>query len=1629
MQNPSVTPADISIENGAYEVLQNRLNQSKSHLREKLGQLNEARKQVFGSLETTLLTTERIHTANNCVPHDMVAFGDCFMFGYNVHLGLKTNVELSDVFSIYTYHNHSFQEQDYALINHPGFVDDFQKLYKYYKDTIFIRFVQSGPYLYMVFRISKGLDDIKAFKWQIQGKSLVYLDNRSELEIQQPEQHDFRWQRVSRDAHRKGKFPHISIEDKVFVETLQGDLTIKVEDNTDSGQGIYQEPVDDADQTLDDVEIFYALLENLVLLRIRPYQEKQFRYFVFNTKLQEVRRIDALEDACLLLPDGQGILFPNGYYLQTGTFKTFGNDLSDLRFEKKIQSPNGEDFLYVFYNRVQGIYQLLFYNLITQQTGTPIICHGYTIFDNGELCYFNGDPEPKRHHAIRIWQTPFVAPDFTITQKNDSYLYKVGNKDIVRLMAESQLLINLIDKGESYEDLYVDLKKQASTLLEAYYWLDKPDSFHVSEPISQIRDTAAAAIEEYEKVISIRKQTNEQLTKTTQATDQLLKKVRHARYEHIHDFVTYLTELRKVRGEIVSLSDLRYVDQPQVKEYENRLQETTERLAHDCIRFLSKENALQPYRQKMEAINQSIDKLQKVVDADKIEQEIQQSSADLEMLVEIVSNLKIEDVTLTTQIIDRISVLFSEFNKIKAYQKRKRKELLSVEGKAEFEAQKKLISQAMLNYLDVADTPARCDEYLNKLMVQLEELEGKFAEFDEFITQINDLREELYNAFEARKIQLTEARHKRANTLAQSAERILKAISNRVQNITSISELNGYFASDLMVDKVNSVIEELKALEDTTKAEDILSKLKSLKEDTIRQIRDRSEIYAEGGNTIRFGNHTFLVTTSSLALTTVTKEDKMYYHLTGTNFYEAVSDERMLAYRQYWEQSLLSENEQVYRAEYLAYLVFKAAQERNLAPIHELAALTEDALQARIQQFMMSRYEEGYIKGIHDHDATLILKSLLNIHQQAGLLRYASPARTCAALCWNHYLKPEQKTFINHQLKGAGAILKVFPQSSAFAELITLLRDEIRQFIQESRLFDISLAWEAAHYLFEELAGDDDFVFAQEAVAQKEAFLKQLERSKGKEAFHQSIESLKAHPFTQYELIRKWLLSWQQEAQQPEVYTEEAAYLLFAGEEQAYQTKTASLNAEIPSLQGSHSLIEQGVYPLHYIRFMQKLESFASEDVPAFTHFQALKKSITHQFEESLKLETFKPKVMSSFVRNRLIDKVYFPLIGANLAKQIGAAGDNKRTDRMGMLLLISPPGYGKTTLMEYIANRLGIIFMKINGPAIGHAVTSVDPETAPNAAAREELHKLNLAFEMGDNVMIYLDDIQHCHPEFLQKFISLCDAQRKIEGVYKGKSKTYDFRGKKICVVMAGNPYTESGDKFQIPDMLSNRADIYNLGDIIGDTAEDFKLSYIENCLTANPALHKLSGKSQKDVYALVKIAETGSREGISFEASHAAEEVNEYVAVLKKLLLIRDTVLRVNTEYIHSAAQAEAYRTEPSFKLQGSYRDMNKMAEKVQPVMNEAELQSLIMSHYESEAQTLTTGAEANLLKFKEMTKRISGAETQRWQEIKTIFLKNQQTLGYGSNGVGHAVAKMEDISQSLKAIAEYLNKNSEH
>jgi len=1621
---------EVSLEGGTYEVLKNRLQNYSADLRDTLKKLNQSRKDVFGAIETTLIGTERINTENNCIPWDMVPIGNKFLFGFNVHLGLKSQVELSDVFSIHKYEDHTFPVLNYDLINDDQFVTDFQKLYKYYKDTQFVKFAKIGPHLYMIFRIGKDVSDIKAFKWLIEGDELTYLDNRSEHEFKFPDQHAFRWKRTTRDFHREGEHPHISIEDRVFVETVGGDLTIKVEDNTDTGHGIYSEEVENQDQTLDDAEIMYAMLGNLILLKIRPYQEKNYRYIVFNSKLQEARSINAIKDACVLLPDDQGIIFSNGYYLQSGDYKLFQSGLENMVYEKTIASPNGEDYLYIFYNRTQGIYLLLPYNIIEQKVENPITCHGYAIFDNGELCFFNADNEPKKHHAAKIWQTPFTGPDFQPTSQNNSYLYKIGNKEVVRAMAECNEIISLIEKGENYDNLYVDLQRQSTDVIDSYHWLDHDEAFNALESLKGIRSTASSAIDEYDKVVRIRKNTQEQVNNVLGEVDTLIKKISRESHHNLETFVKNLTALRERRGETESLKSLRYVDEKEIEKYENILKEENTRYADSCVRFLLRDDALNEYQKKVSELENGISDVKKVVEVDELNEQIEQVSKDLEMLIDIVSNLKISDATQTTQIIDNISALFSILNKNRAALKKKKRELMLVEGKAEFNAQIKLIEQGVTNYIDLSDTPRKCDEYLAKLMVQLEELEGKFAEFEDYVEKISEKREEIYNAFEARKVALVEAKNKRANSLMQSADRILGAAQSRTQRMSSVGEINGYFSSDLMIEKLRNIVGELKELGDSVKSDDIQSRMKSLKEDAIRQLRDKTDLFEGGDDIIKFGKYKFTVNTQSLEVTIVPREDNLFYHLTGTNLYEEIKDQRLNDTRGVWDQPVISENDEVYRAEYLAFKILQEAVQpqkngqSEIKSLDELYRLTKGDLTKYIQKFMALRYNEGYMKGVHDHDAELILESLLKFYQSGGLLRYSSEARALADFYWNYLIEEDYKKLLDSRIKGLGIIIDVFPNLKEYVQIIEEVKSDIEEKLNDP--FVESLSSSAADYLFHEMKDNNDFVRSANATTLVEDFETYLKDKKIKKRFSDSTSQLN-DPTDQFKLIRKWLDAFVSHESREDDYEflSEAAIILLQ-QSGKHRMVNIPLVENIEGLQGGHGVIEDGVYHMNFNRFLQKLTHFEEKTVPAFKDFHAVKKELVTEFTEELRFEEFKPRIMSSFVRNKLINEVYLPLVGANLAKQIGEAGEGKRTDLMGMLLLISPPGYGKTTLMEYIANRLGVIFMKINGPAIGHNVTSVDPAEAPNAAAREELNKLNLAFEMGDNVMIYLDDIQHCNPEFLQKFISLCDAQRKIEGVYKGRSKTYDFRGKKVCVVMAGNPYTESGEKFKIPDMLANRADVYNLGDIIGDAANVFKLSYLENCITSNPVLNKLAGKSQEDVYTLVSAAEKGSMEGAEFEANHSPEEIKEYVEVFTKLFEVRDVILNVNMEYIRSAGQADEYRTEPAFKLQGSYRDMNKIAEKVFSVMNDEELQTLIKSHYENEAQTLTTGAEANLLKFRELNKKLSKEEQTRWAEIKEIFMKQQRLKGYGmGNQMGQMLSQIEDVTKGLEGIREALMK----
>lgn len=1616
MQDKDQNTTVETLEAGTYEIIKKRLQTGKDALNERLNLLNEARKDVFSSTDFSLIANQRITTENTCEARGIIAFGNLCIFGYNVHFGLRSDIELSDVFSIYLFENDQFTPQPLDLINDQTFVTDFKNLYKYYRDSIFSKFRRTENYLYMIFQTSKNIDDVKAFKWLIKGGKLIYQDDRSIHEVVKAPQHEFVWTKTTLEDRRLGTYPHISILNKVFIEATGGDITFKIEDNTQTGKGIYSEKVENKDQQLDDAEYYYADLGNLILVRIKPYQER-FRTFVFNTRTKEVLNIETLNDAGILLPDNQGIIFPNGYYLQNGEHKIFENELKQLEFFRKVVSPNGEDFLYAFYQNNRNTYVLMSYNIIKQQVETPIVCNGFTLYNDGTLIFFRSEQQAVRHHQIQIWQTPYPKILAENADQKDNVLYKIGNKDIVKAMAECREIIQLINKEDTYEGLYEDIVKKSRDLLDAYFWIADPATFGLSEPLSQIKDVANTAIDEFEKVKAQKEHSSEILQSTTKKVNDLLFSIKNAKSDTLEELVKLLARTRRMQGEVIELNALKYIDKQQIDELKQTLISTGNKLSEKTIEFLLRDESLLPYENKVIEQKDQVEEVLKVVDAGKIEENCKAISSELELLIDILNSLKIDDATQTTKIIEKISLIFASLNEVRAQLKKKIESLKSSEAIAEFRAQLTLLEQSVVNYLELAASPEKSDEYFTKVSVQIEELESKFADFDDFILIIADKRNEVVKAFDNRKAQLIEQINRRTSSLEQIGLRVLKNVENKAQSFQSKEEIQAFYSTDLMVDKVRKLAEELKGLGDVSKAENLENSLKTSLEDALRILKDRTELFVDGENIIALGNHKFAVNKQSLDLTVVRRDDKLFYHLTGTNFYHELRNEAITQYQAVWEQETVSENRSVYRSEYLAYLAF-----------NEYLNTKDFNLKAFISKKVEQSYAESYMKGVHDQDAIRIYEQLLSVHEQLGVLSFRPQVRFAAQLFW-YSIEQDEKELLKDLIVSANNVLKAFPTSNNYQYVIRQIRE---LFVKWNTYYSFSqmLPDQIALYLFREFADSPAFTVSEQSKELEKEFVAHLKKQKLWESFNTDLSEDTFSSVERFYLIRNWISSFidlSDDLKKYKKYVGETACILLLKEHQ-FELRRSPDRIEIHDLRGTHPVIVNNEYSIDYHDFFRKLIKFSDTEVPIFNAFTQLKEDLILSFKRSLKVNELKPRVLTSFVRNKLINTVYLPLIGANLAKQLGAAGENKRTARMGMLLLVSPPGYGKTTLMEYLANIMGLNFVKIDGPTIGHSITSIDPAEAKTSGAREELKKINLAFEMADNVMLYLDDIQHCSAEFLQKFISLADGQRKMDGIFEGESKTYDLRGKRFCVIMAGNPYTESGEKFQIPDMLANRADVYNLGDVIRGSDNFFKLSLLENAIVENQYIQKVASKSFTDFYSLVDYIETNRELMPDLEGNHTQQDIDDFIAVVKNGLLIRNIVLKVNQTYISSAAMQDAYRIEPAFKLQGSYRDMNKMTGLIVPLMNKNEVDELVLTHYENESQTLTSDSEANLLKLKEIAGMLSESEHKRWEQIKEIFGKNNKFGGIDKGDqTGQVIAQLAEFNDNLEGIKDILRKKA--
>src|SRR5690606_33361610 len=138
-------------------------------------------------------------------------------------------------------------------------------------------------------------------------------------------------------------------------------------------------------------------------------------------------------------------------------------------------------------------------------------------------------------------------------------------------------------------------------LLDAYFWLDRPECQSLAEPVREIRKAGEAAIGEFDKVQKLRSIATERTTAVKEAVGKLVRETRTSPPDALQGFVHQLAGLRKLRGEVIALRDVRYTEEETVASLEKEVIEATDAVSARTVDFLLGENSLKSYAAAIEA--------------------------------------------------------------------------------------------------------------------------------------------------------------------------------------------------------------------------------------------------------------------------------------------------------------------------------------------------------------------------------------------------------------------------------------------------------------------------------------------------------------------------------------------------------------------------------------------------------------------------------------------------------------------------------------------------------------------------------------------------------------------------------------------------------------------------------------------------------------------------------------------------------------------------------------------------------------------------------------------------------------------------------------------------------------------
>ncbi|QMU77810.1 DNA repair ATPase [Streptacidiphilus sp. PB12-B1b] len=1589
----------MGVEDGTEQVLRARLAERAAELGRQAAELNTRRQLAFGSRGLELAGAVRPRTAGAATGCGLVAVRPGVLL-----LGTSAPELAEGLLSLHALDGSPLEPSAVpGLLDDERFHRDLAELLRYFRGARLAELVRTAAgRLLAVFRTGENEGDIRVLRWQLTERQAEYLDNHGERDLPRPPAFELPWAATGRDQHDRGRIRIDGGEGAVTVAATGGSLTVRA---VPGDRTLFQEPVDDPLQSLADAAVAHASAGPLLLLRIRPYNEAADRYLVVNTRTWSVRRQDSLGLGVRLLPAEQGLIFPGGYELADGSHRAFrvdgGPDAQELRFDAVLAAPNGEDLLYVLRRPGSARTLLLPWNTVRREAAAALHGAAHALLPDGTLALLKPDREPVRTHELQLWSTPFTSAEYAAAQPvGDGPLERIGNADLVRGIAD---LLDVVRTATAAAAPTADRAAAAPALIldgcakaaDRHYWLGDAG---LAEPLAELRSAAEQLAAEQARTAALADRAAEALE---QAREQAAALVRRSHGEPPADadgWTALLAELRRAHGRTRTLRELPQHDPAALEAVEQTL---TAELAAATERAFGYFAGPDAFAAPLAAAREAADAAAGTASAAEAAQlagQLADQADALATVTDLVTGAVTADPGKGTAVLLAIGEVLAAVNRARAVLEARRRALLDSEHRAAHAAESALLAQATTAALTAATTPAACDDQLARLLLRLDGLEARFAEAEDLAADLALRREEVRQAFAARRQALLDEAAARADRIAASARRALEALRRRLASAAAVEDVHAALAVDPMAVRVRAAAGELRALDDQVRAQELEDALTGAGQTAVRALRDRAELSDDGGASVRFGRHRFAVRREPVELTLQPDGDGLAFVVTGTGYRRPAELPALPAGLAFWTQPLVSESPALYRGEYLATGLLSAA--------------TGEPAAVQARRAAEQAYDEGYERGVHDHDAALILEALLRLRAGAGLLEHPAEVRAAAQLFWAHgagesarsawqrrarSLTHARTAFAPATGPGAPATGPGTPArpgaGAALDALAAELSDAVAAFTAAAGL---PATPPTGGYLLAELA-DPHPGFASSASSR--ALLDGFRRTAAAPQLAADLTALVTDLPARHQLATAWLQSYAgadpqkteggtPEGGTPEGGTQEgfhdglpeAVAQLCAPALPRYDV-SAPLSETVTGLLGSHPRISDGRLTVRIDRLPYEASTFRDQRVPAFRAFQRQRADVLAAERSRLRLDEHRPRPLAGFVRNQLIDQVYLPLIGDNLAKQLGSLDSG--ADRSGVLLLLSPPGYGKTTLLEYVADRLGLLMVRVDGPALGAGTTSLDPDRAPDAAARREVEKIVFELEAGSNVLLHLDDIQHVSAELLQRFIPLCDAQRRIEAVSDGRARSFDLRGRRFAVCLAGNPYTAGGQRFQVPDMLANRADVWNLGEVLTSRQELFALSFLENSLAANPVLAPLAGSEPEQLRLLVALAD-GDPAAQADQLTRPVPDLDRVLAALARLRRVQRTVLAVNRAYIASAAQEDSARTEPPFLLQGSYRTMARLAARIDPVLNEAELEALLDDHYLAEAQTLGSAAEANLLKLAQLRGRATPAQTARWQAL---------------------------------------------